>query len=65
MPYETEAKDTYGIRAHPDFPNSYGWILSLKSFYVPWHNEFLSIYIYLAFAIYYWVETFMIMAHTH
>jgi len=75
MPYETEpgndelakeqAEHTYGIRGHPDYDSGYGWLLSLKSLYVPWHNEFLSIYIYLAFAIYFWVETFMIMAHNH
>lgn len=34
----------------------------MKSYIVPWHNEWLAILLYTAFAIYFWVETFLIMA---
>lgn len=47
---------TSGIRAHPFMD----WKKCLWSLLVPWHNEFLSIYLYLGFAIYFWVQLFFI-----
>ena len=35
----------------------------LLSLFLPWHNEWLLIWIYLVFAIYFWVETILICAH--
>lgn len=49
----------YGIRAHPDM----NWTISLWSIFVPWHNEFLVIWIYIGFAIYFWIECILLMFH--
>ena len=38
---------------------------SMKSLIVPWHNEWLAIWFYLIFAIYFWVETIIIMSHNY
>jgi len=62
---DVRSRDTYGIRSHPSFSRPIGWAFILKSFYVPWHNEFLSLWFYLIFAIYFWVQTFLIMGHEH
>ena len=35
----------------------------LLSLFLPWHNEWLCIWIYLVFAVYFWVETILICAH--
>ena len=37
------------------------WKLSLKSLIVPWHNEWLTIWFYLSFALYFWIETILVM----
>jgi len=47
-----------GIRAHPDLT----WWMCVKSLIMPWHNEWVNIWIYLVFAVYFWVQTFMIAA---
>lgn len=36
----------------------------MKSLIVPWHNEWLSIWFYIGFAVYFWIETILIMTHT-
>ena len=41
------------------------WIMILRSIVIPWHNDFISILLYLSFAIYFWIETFLIMGHEH
>jgi len=48
-----------GIRAHPNL----SWTMCLKSLFMPWHNEFINIWIYLIFAVYFWVQTIMIASH--
>ena len=50
----------YGIRAHPDMNIA----KSCWSILVPWHNEFLLILIYLTFALYFWIESFMILGRS-
>lgn len=35
----------------------------LLSMFLPWHNDWLCIWIYLVFSIYFWVETGMICFH--
>lgn len=45
-----------GLRAHPFMD----WKKCLKSVIVPWHNEFLNIWLYFAFSIYFWVQLFFI-----
>ena len=47
------------MRAHKDMD----YKMSLKSLIVPWHNEWLSIWFYIAFALYFWVSTLLIMIH--
>lgn len=41
----------YGIRSYPEMTP---WIC-LKSVFVPWMNEFICIWIYLIFTLYFWV----------
>lgn len=48
---------TAGIRAHPFMD----WKKSLWSILVPWHNEWINIWLYIGFAIYFWVEAFLII----
>ena len=50
----------YGIRAHRQMNI---W-KSCWSILVPWHNEFLVIAIFLIFALYFWIETFMILGRS-
>ena len=50
----------YGIRAHTDM----NLAKSCWSILVPWHNEFVVILIYLAFALYFLIETFMILGRS-
>ena len=47
------------MRAHKEMD----WKLSLKSLIVPWHNEWLSIWFYIGFALYFWISLILIMAH--
>ena len=49
---------TVGIRAHRNM----NWKRATWSIMVPWHNDWLSIMLYLGFSIYFWVQTFIIMA---
>ena len=49
----------FGIRAHPDMNG----VMCLWSMLVPWHVEWLAIWIYFAFALYFWIEAFLIMGH--
>jgi hypothetical protein len=35
-----------------------------KSLIIPWHNEFIAIWLYIGFAIYFWVETILCIAHS-
>jgi len=41
----------FGIRSHPEMTP---W-KCIKSMFVPWCNEFITIWLYLAFCIYFWV----------
>ena len=50
-----------GMRAHP---SDMSWTKCLWSLLVPWHNEWLNIWLYLAFSIYFWVECILIMARS-
>lgn len=50
----------WGIRAHPDM----NWKKSLYSMILPWHNEFISIWLYVLFALYFWVELILISARS-
>ena len=50
----------FGIRAHPNMNVA----KSFWSILVPWHNEWLVILIYLVFALYFWIETFLIMGRS-
>ena len=36
----------------------------LKSIIIPWHNEFIAIWLYIGFGLYFWVETFLCIAHS-
>lgn len=36
-----------------------------QSLIMPWHNEWINILLYLVFAVYFWVQLFMIMAGEH
>jgi len=36
---------------------------SMKSLIVPWHNEWLAIWFYISFTIYFWFELIDIMSH--
>jgi FtsH-binding integral membrane protein len=47
-----------GIRAHTEM--SFG--KSLKSIFIPHHNEFIFIWLYLGFAVYFWVITGLLIA---
>ena len=47
----------YGIRAYPDL----GFWKSLFSTVIPWTNEFVSIWLNIIFAIYFWIEMILIM----
>lgn len=47
---------TLGIRANENMT----WLKCLYSMVLPWHNEFIGIWIYLIFAIYFWVETILV-----
>ena len=61
MKRDEEIEQKIGIRAHPDMD----FAKSMKSLIVPWHNEWLSIWFYLVFAIYFWIETIIIMSHNY
>lgn len=50
----------FGIRAHPNMNVA----KSCWSILVPWHNEWLVILVYLVFALYFWIETFLIMGRS-
>ena len=50
-----------GIRAHPDM--SVG--KCLMGLFYPWQNEFLTTWLYIVFAVYFWVELILIMAMSH
>lgn len=45
-----------GIRAHPEM-NTWKCI---KSMFMAWHAEFTTIWLYLAFAVYFWVNVYLI-----
>ena len=47
----------YGVRAHGDM----GVGKSMTSIFMPHCNEFITIWLYLVFAIYFWVESFLIV----
>lgn len=51
---------TYGLRAHGNMD----WRKSLWSLLVPWHNEWLATLIYLAFGLYFLIQTFMILGRS-
>lgn len=48
-----------GIRAHPEM-NAWKCI---KSMFMAWHAEFTTIWLYLAFAVYFWVNIYLIEIH--
>ena len=50
----------YGIRAHPKMDT----LKSCWSILVPWHNEWAAIIIYLAFGLYFLIETFLILGRS-
>ena len=51
---------TVGLRAHPFMD----WKKCLWSLLVPWHNEWLNIWLYLGFSIYFWVQTILVMTQS-
>jgi len=55
---DPEYEYTIGVRANQHMD----WKKSLRSLIIPWHVEWLPIYLYLAFAMYFLVQTFLIMA---
>lgn len=48
----------YGIRAHSDM--TFG--KCCYSLILPWHNEWVNIWLYLAFALYFWIQLCFILA---
>jgi len=52
-----------GIRAYD--PNMPRVTKSLWSLFVPWHNEWLATWIYIIFALYFWIEAKMIRSRNH
>ena len=48
---DKEFNYTSGIRAHPEMDANKCW----KSMIIPWHNEFIAIWLYVAFALYFWI----------
>lgn len=61
--YDPEWETTFGIRANPEDPDGLGWFTSMWSLFVPWHADWLVTWIYIGFALYFWIETFLIMGH--
>ena len=39
------------------------WQKCVWSILVPWHNEWLNIWLYIGFALYFWIQSIFIMAH--
>lgn len=59
IPVVTRRDDvTYGIRAKKDL----GWGQCFFSLFLPWHNEWINCWLYLGFALYFWIECIFIMA---
>jgi hypothetical protein len=58
---ENDREVPFGIRAHPDMNGA----MCMWSLLVPWHAEWLVTWIYLIFSIYFWIELFMCVGHTH
>jgi len=50
----------FGIRAHPEMT----YLKCLYSVVLWWQNEFVSIWLYLAFALFFWIQCFMIIGHS-
>lgn len=50
---------TYGIRANS--PKGMSFLKCLQSLIAPNNNEFINLYVYLAFAIYFWIQMFLII----
>jgi len=50
-----------GIRAHPEMTYGKCW----KSLLMPWHNEWVNIWLYILFSIYFWVQLFLIALEDH
>lgn len=50
---------TFGIRANS--PDGMSFMRCLQSLIAPNNNEFINLYIYLGFAIYFWIQLFLIM----
>jgi len=48
-----------GIRAHPDMD---AW-KCIKSMFMAWHAEFTTIWLFLGFTIYFWVNIYLILIH--
>lgn len=48
-----------GIRAHPEM-NAWKCI---KSMFMAWHAEFTTIWLYLGFATYFWINVYLIAIH--
>lgn len=48
----------YGIRAHSDM--TFG--KCCYSLILPWHNEWVNIWLYIAFALYFWIQLCLILA---
>jgi len=57
---DSDRKVPFGIRAHPDMNGA----MCMWSLLVPWHADWLVTWIYLVFAIYFWVELFLCLGHT-
>ena len=57
---DPDFEQTVGLRAHPDMT----WKKCLWSVLVPWHNEWLNIWLYIGFAIYFWIEAAFIVFHS-
>ena len=61
--YDSEWETPFGIRADPDDPDGIRWVTCLWSLFVPWHADWLVTWLYIGFALYFWIETFLIMGH--
>ena len=67
--YDKDWETPFGIRADPysqdpnGKPDGLAWTTCLWSLFVPWHADWLVTWIYIGFALYFWIETFLIMGH--
>jgi hypothetical protein len=57
---DPEQKNTMGIRAHKEMTIT----LAFRSLIVPWHAEWLTIWLYFGFALYFWIESFFLFGES-